>query len=223
MLGDHVDTGGIYDKHPRQAIEDLEYSYYEDCDAANDFLDEIQKRAPRAEIHYLEGNHEYHVERWAVDKIGGRDARRFIDENAPHAKLRLKQRGIRFYRRMAFYQGIAIPNTIKLGKCYFTHGISAAKHATAIHVQRFGACVQHGHTHRAQEYRTRTVTSPAIGGWCPGTLSQLQPTYAHTNLTEWSHGYGLDFVNPKTGSFAHLNVAIINGRSCLADVGKLVA
>lgn len=220
MLGDHVDCSGMYSKHGRGSKEDLEYSYYEDIDAASGHLDEIQNAAPRAKIHYLEGNHEYHVERWAAENLSERDAGKFIDDNAPHAKLKLKKRGIAFYRRMEFYDGLAIPNTIKLGKCFFTHGVGASKYATARHVERFGDNVVHGHTHRAQEHRMRTVTSPSIGGWCPGTLSILQPSYMHTNPTDWSHGYAVQFVMPKTGSFLHLNIPICRGVSLLEPLTK---
>ena len=33
-------------------------------------------------------------------------------------------------------------------------------------VEKFGGNVVHGHTHRAQEYKTKTVRAAAIGGWC---------------------------------------------------------
>lgn len=216
MLGDHVDAGGLYSKHSRQAKEDLEYSYCEDLDAANDFIDEIQKRAPSAAIHYIEGNHEYHIERWAVENLAHKkDVETFIKDNGPAAKLRLEERGIRYYRRMGFYHGLSIPNSIRLGKCYFTHGIGHNKYATAKHVESFGANVVHGHTHRAQEYKKRTVDRDSIAAWCPGTLAKLQPTYRHTEPTDWSHGYGLQFVNRKSGRFLHINVAIISGESLL--------
>lgn len=217
LLGDHVDAGGLYSKFSRLAQEDLQYSYDEDLEAGNAFLDEIQQRAPRARIHYLEGNHEYHVERWAVEHLAHeRDVRRFLKQNGPASQLKLEQRGIKFYRMMETYQGLSIPGTIRLGTCYFTHGITASKFATATHLTRFGANVVHGHTHRAQEHKGRTVKAGVIGAWCPGTLAKLQPTYMHTNPTDWSHGYGLQFVSPgSSGSFLHINVPIVSGASLL--------
>lgn len=216
-LGDHVDVDGIFSKHPRKCQEDLEYSYFNDLKAGNWFFDEIQARAPRAQIHYLEGNHEYRVERWAAENISNRhDVKMFIEGNSPQYKLHLKERGIKFYRQMEFYQGISIRNTIRLGHCYFTHGICHSKHATAKHVERFGSNIVHGHTHRVAEFKTRTVRSDAIGGWCPGTLMELQPTYRHTEPTDWSHGYGVQFVEPN-GKFLHVNVPIIKGKSYLPE------
>jgi predicted phosphodiesterase len=216
MLGDHVDAGGLFSKHKKKCREDMEYSYAEDIKDANKFLDDIQSRAPSAVIHYLEGNHEYHIERWASENLDNqKDVQMFVEGNAPQFKLGIKDRAIRYYRQMEFYHGLSIRNTIKLGHCYFTHGITAAKFATAKHVEKFGGNVVHGHTHRAQEYKTKTVRAAAIGGWCPGTLSILQPTYLHTEPSEWSHGYGVQFVHKKSGKFLHINVQIIDGESLL--------
>lgn len=215
FLGDHVDAGGFWSNHKPSAREDLEYSYAKDIEAANDFLDDIQIRAPRAKMHYLEGNHEWHVERWAVQNLGHTlDTDMLVGALAPHSLLRLKARGIQFYRHLEKYQGLGVPNTIKLGHCYFTHGIKANKYATASHVETFGANVVHGHTHRAQEHKTKTIRSEVIGGWCPGTLAQLQPTYLHTAPSSWTHGYAVQFVS-KSGRFLHINVPIVSGESLL--------
>lgn len=218
FLGDHVDAGGLFSKHKPLAKEDLEYSYAEDIAAANDFLDAIAKAAPRARAHYLEGNHEWHVERWAVQTLAHKsDASLLVNSLAPHKLLGLADRGIKFYRQMQRYQGLSVPNTIRLGKCYFTHGLCANKFATASHVALFAANVVHGHTHRAQEHRTKTVSSETIGGWCPGTLARLQPTYMHTSPSGWAHGYGVQFVS-KSGRFLHINVPIVAGESLLKEL-----
>lgn len=218
MLGDHVDCSGLFSSHGRNHPDDVEYSYVEDLDAANDFLDDIQKAAPRAKIHYIEGNHEGRCARFASENIANsRDLAMFVADNAPAAKLKLKDRGIKFYSQTEFYHGLSIPNTIKLGRCYFTHGCTAGKHATASHVDRFGANIVHGHTHRAQSFHTRNIQAGVYAGWCPGTLSKLQPTYMHTNPSSWVHGYGLLFCAP-SGRFQYINVAINHGVSLLSPL-----
>jgi hypothetical protein len=69
--GDIVECGGWLAKHqPIGYVAYCDYSYQEDIGAANWFLDELQKAAPRAEIHYIEGNHEDRVERWIVEDKG---------------------------------------------------------------------------------------------------------------------------------------------------------
>lgn len=223
MLGDHLDAGGTFNSHQRTYTAEMTESYEDDCKAANRFLDAIQAAAPRARIHYLEGNHEQHVERWAARAFASKkDADGLLDRYGPGAVLELRRRGIKYYKRSETYQGLSIPGTIKLGRCYFVHGVSHSKHAASQHLARFGCNVVFGHVHRSQSVIERTVSSDGFGAWCPGTLAKLQPLYMHTSPTSWSHGYGVQFVNP-SGGFLHLNVPIHKGRSLLSDVAKRLA
>jgi len=215
MLGDHLDCAGTFSTHQRSYTNEMAESYEDDVRAANRFLDLIQRRAPRAKIHYLEGNHEQHVERWAARTFQNRkDAVALLEAFGPEKVLRLKSRGIRYYNRSTMYMGLSIPGTIRLGQCYFVHGVSHSKHAAATHLARFGANVVFGHVHRMQSVNERTVSSAGYGAWCPGTLAKLQPLYAHTAPTSWSHGYGAQFV-AASGQFLHLNVPIHKGKSLL--------
>jgi predicted phosphodiesterase len=213
MLGDHVDCGGLYSKHTRQAKEDQEYSYFDDIDAASAFLDQIQETAPNATIYYLEGNHEYHIERWAVENLAHeRDIKEFIRTNGPEGLLKLNSRGIKYFRRMGFHHGLSIPGTIRLGKCYFNHGLGASKQAASVHLHKFSANICFGHTHRMQSDVTKTVQSGGIGAWSFGTLAQLQPTYMHNAPSDWVHGYGIQGI-AKSGNFQTVSVSIVNGVS----------
>ena len=218
MLGDHVDAGGTFSAHQRSYTNEMTESYADDTEAANRFLDAIQRAAPRARIYYLEGNHEQHVERWASREFQRRkDADMVVERFGPAAVLELKRRGISYHKRSEFYQGISIPGTIRLGKCYFVHGIAASRHAAAQHLSRFGASVVFGHVHRSQSVIERSVDRSAYGAWCPGTLAKLQPLYQHTAPSSWSHGYGLQFV-AQSGNFMHLNVPIAKGISLLGSL-----
>lgn len=213
LLGDHLDCGGTFNSHQRTYTNEFAESYEEDCLQANIFLDKLQAACPRAVFHFIEGNHEQHVERWAARNFEShRDAEMFLERMGPASALRLKDRGIAYYRRSVFYQGLAIPGCIQLGKCFFVHGISHAKHADSIHLQRFGASVVFGHIHRSMGRIERTVTSGGHGAWCPGTLAKLQPLYKHTQPSDWSHGYALQDVL-KSGHFHHTNVPIFGDRT----------
>ena len=216
LLGDHLDAGGTFSAHQRSYTNEMTESYADDCRAANRFLDMIHRRAPKARYYYIEGNHEAHVERWAARNFLSKDdAVGMLDVYGPQAVLRLKDRGIRYFKRSEQYMGLSIPGAIKLGKCFFVHGVSHSKHAAATHLARFGANVVFGHVHRVQGVNERTVTSAGFGAWCPGTLAKLQPLYAHTAPTSWSHGYGVQFVAP-SGAFIHVNVPIHKGKSLLS-------
>lgn len=216
MLGDHLDCGGTFSSHQRNYTHERTESYADDVAAANVFLDLIQAAAPDAEIHYLEGNHEAHVERWASRNFESyKDAQLALDRLGPEAVLDLKRRGIKYYRSSEFHCGLSVRGSIKIGKCFYTHGIAHSKHASATHRERFGAPVVHGHTHRSQGDIGRTVTSDLTAGWCPGTLAKLQPLYRHTAPTDWTHGYGLQLASLSSGRFLHINVPIVNGDSLL--------
>ncbi len=222
-LGDHIDAGGTFSTHQRSYTNEMTESYDDDCAAANDFLDEIQKRAPNAVIDILEGNHEQHVERWASRTFERRkDAEKLLEKFGPVPMLRFKERGIRYYRCSETYQGLSVPGTIRRGKCYFTHGVSHSKHAASAHLERFGASVVHGHVHRSMSVVSRTVKADAHGAWCPGTLAKLQPLYRHTQPTTWSHGYAVQFADLVTGRFVHMNVPIFNGTSGMIDALRMV-
>lgn len=223
LLGDHLDCGGTFSQHQRNYTKEMTESYDDDCDAANAMLDDLQATAPNAVFHYLEGNHEAHVERWASRVcVSKKTADMIIEKLGPATVLRLKERGIRYYRTSEHYMGLSVPGTIRLGKCYFTHGISHSRHAAAQHLARFCANVVFGHVHRSQSVIERTVTSDGFGAWCPGTLAKLQPLYRHTAPTSWSHGYGVQFVNRSSGRFIHLNVPIIDGSSLLLETADAI-
>lgn len=215
LIGDHVDVSGIFSSHPRNYVEELKYSYEDDCAQAAKFLDKIQQAAPSASYHYLEGNHEQHLERWVARTFTSKeDASGVLKVMSPEVKLGLKRRGIRYYRMSEQHMGLAVPGTIKLGKCFFLHGYRAGKYATAAHLDDFGGNLVHGHTHRSQSVIRRTTSAGEIGAHCPGTLAMLQPLYLHTSLSAWSHGYGVQMTE-RDGRFLNINVPIVAGKSLL--------
>jgi len=211
MLGDHLDCGGTFNSHQRSYTNEIPESYVDDIATANEFLDRICEYAPSAEVHYLEGNHEHHIERWAARNMTVKnDADLLLEVFGPSATLHLKRRGIRYYDTKSFHHGLTVRGTIRIGKCHFTHGISHSKHADSTHLERFNGNVVFGHVHRVLAVGGRTVTSTGHGAWSPGTLAKLQPLYRHTEPTTWQHGYGVQFVNASTGLFAHFNVPIFS-------------
>lgn len=223
MLGDHVDCNGFLSTHGLPgALADCDYSYEEDIKAANKLLDRVAKAAPRARIHYIEGNHEHRVERWAIGQALAKrvDAEGLRRAVAPEYLLGLKGRGITYYRSHEHYQGINIPGTIRLGKCFFTHGIAAGKAAADRHVDAFAASVVFGHIHRTVASVTRKVSTGSIGAWSPGCLAKLQQLYAHSNPTGHTHGYAVQFV-ANSGTFQHVQVTIDDGVSLLGKLAKL--
>jgi predicted phosphodiesterase len=220
LLGDHVDCGGLLAQHHVMGyVAETSYTYEEDIASTNAFLDAVQSAAPRARIHYIEGNHERRAETLCVTMAlrNSKDAEFLRKAIAPEFLLNLEARGIPYYRQGEFYGNLKIPGVIRLGKCYFTHGSKTSTNATASMLAAFGAPLVFGHTHRAQASSGRPVHSGAIAAWNPGCLCELQPLWMHTNPTSWTHGFGVQIV-ARSGEFLHLNIPIIGGKSLLGQL-----
>jgi hypothetical protein len=224
LNGDIVECGGFLAAHHTLGyVAQTSYSYQDDIAAANWFLDEVQKAAPKAEIHYLEGNHEDRVERWVVDQTmrHQRDSEFLRELIAPHALLKLEQRGINFYRRSVEYVPGLPPGWIKLGKIFFVHELSGSKNAARDSVTRTAGNVVYAHTHRED---SASVVLPGVGlvkAWNPGCLCQRQPLWRHSDPTGWSHGYAVQIV-AKSGEFLHLTIPIWEGRSLAGNMRGMI-
>lgn len=222
LLGDHVDCGGhLAQHHVMGYVAETAYSYEDDIAEANSFLDSLRAAAPHARIEYIEGNHERRVETWCVTQTlrHQHDSEGLRKLYAPEYRLNLKERGIPYYRESVCYDGLSLPGVIKRGKCYFFHGFNTSKSATAATVEKIAGNCVFGHTHRAQSFIVRKANVGVIGSWNPGCLTQLQPLWQHANPTEWTHGYGVQFVHGD--DFLHLNIPIIDGKSLFGALVRL--
>jgi hypothetical protein len=160
------------------------------------------------------GNHDDRVERAIVDLTLGHqmDADMLTTLWGPASILRLKDRGIAWYRRDEVYVEGYPRGWIKLGKMCFTHEIGRGKNAARDAVTKSAANVTFGHTHRDD---SATIVFPGVGickAFNPGCLCLMQPIYAHSDPTSWSQGYDIDFV-AKSGNFQRVHVPIWRGES----------
>jgi len=219
LLGDHLDCGGFLAEHHTWGyVAETDYTFEDDCQATNQFLDALQSAAPQATIEYLEGNHERRIEKWIVTDAlrSGKGSRG--DVKMLHALfstetvLQLEKRKIPIYKQGEWYDGCQVPGTIMRDNCYFTHGQFTSKAAAAAHLAKYNANIWFGHTHRMDMATKRTVASGPIGAWNPGCLCQLQPYWMHQNLTDWVNGYGIQLVQKGLGHL-NLQIPIIEGVS----------
>jgi predicted phosphodiesterase len=223
LLGDHVDCGGhLAQHHVMGYVAETAYSYEDDVAETNAFLDSLRAAGPHARIEYIAAHHERRVETWGITQTlrHSKDAEGLRRLYAPEFRLFLAQRGIPYYRQGEFYDGLPVPGVIRRGKCYFFHGISTAKNATAKTVEKLAGNCVFGHTHRGESTVVRKLGAGVIGSWNPGCLCELQPLWQHTDPTSWTHGYGIQ-VQAKDGDFLHLNIPIIEGASLFGSLVKL--
>lgn len=212
--GDISDCDGWLAKHqPVGFVPDTDYSYQEDVRAANWFLDEVQKAAPRARIEYIEGNHEDRVERWIIDQVRSheRDARFLHSLIHPKTLLRLDERGISYYGRHDIHVEGCPRGWIKHGNMYYTHELGKGKNAARSSVGQAAANVTYFHTHR-RDVGVRVF--PGVGmcaAYNPGCMCTMQPVYQNSNPTDWTQGYQVDFVSKD--NFQPVQVPIWRGDS----------
>lgn len=220
LNGDIIECGGFLAAHHTLGyVAQTKYTFQEDIAAGNWLLDEIQKAAPKAVIHYLEGNHEARIERWIVDQTmrNGRDSEFLRKLVGPETLLNLHARGIHYYRRGEHQAQGLPPGWIKLGKIFFVHELGGGKNAASAAVGKTAGNVVFAHTHQSDE---STMVMPGVGlvkAWNPGCLCLRQPLWRNSNPTNWSHGYAIQFVS-KSGEFLHLNIPIWEGRSLVGSM-----
>jgi UDP-2,3-diacylglucosamine pyrophosphatase LpxH len=217
LLGDHLDCGGwLAQHHVLGFVPETAATFEDDVAAANQFLDAVQQRAPGAKVWYIEGNHEHRLVKHIIKMALGnqRDVEYLLRLWGCKAVLNLPARNIEFVRRDELQPGLRVRGAIKLGKCYFTHGTNTGIHATHRTLQQFKANVCHGHTHRICSATVQSAEEQTLGGWSFGCLASMQPLYYDTRTTDWSHGYGIQFVEPD-GSFTTWPVPILDGKSRL--------
>lgn len=225
MLGDHLDCGGFLAQHHTMGfVAECEYTFEDDCNAANQFLDEIVRAVPFARMDYMEGNHERRIEKFIVTATLAKKAEAtFLKQHiSTKIVLNLDKRGINFYSQGVFYDDLRIPATIRRDGCYFTHGEFTSKNAAAQHLAKYNSNIWYAHTHRMDMATKRTVKDGLIGAWNPGCLCKIQPLWMHTNLTDWSHGYGIQLVRKGIGHL-NLQIPIIGGVSYLAPLVSMGA
>jgi hypothetical protein len=224
LLGDHLDCGGFLAEHHTWGyVAETDYTFEDDCQATNQFLDALQSAAPQATIEYLEGNHERRIEKWIVTDVlkkGKGSSSSVKTLNAlfsTETVLQLDKRKIPIYKQGQWYDGCHVPGTILRDNCYFTHGQFTSKAAAAAHLAKYNSNIWFGHPHRMDMATKRTVASGPIGAWNPGCLCQLQPYWMHQNLTDWVNGYGIQLVQKGLGHL-NLQIPIIDGVSYLSPL-----
>ena len=222
LNGDIIECGGFLAAHHTLGyVAQTEYTWQDDIAAGNWFLDEIQKAAPKAVIHYLEGNHEDRPERWIIDQTmrHARDSEFLRNLLSADTLLRLNERGIHYYRRGIHHIKGLPPGWIKLGKIFFVHELGGGKNAAFGAVGRTAGNVVYAHTHQEA---TATAVFPSVGlvkAWNPGCLCLLQPLWRNSNTTNWSHGYATQII-AKSGEFLHLQIPIWEGKSLVGSLHR---
>lgn len=227
ILGDWLDCEG-FSSHPRSSVLEAPPSYLADEVApCNAMLDVLQGRSDRPLV-YLAGNHEYRVERMAL-QIGDQWGHDMWKLMSPERLLthRVNAKGACGATRKNFtwidYLGSGTqahyaitPDLIAV------HGWSHSSNAAARHMALGrGLSVVFGHVHRSQWVSARApLTGKLIQSWSPGCLSQLIPYWHASTPSDWTQGFSLVYVG--TRSWTAYNVPIHPGGWCVLPDGTEV-
>lgn len=217
VLGDWLDCDA-FSRHPRNSLSEAVAANYltEEINPCNEALDELQRWSKS--LIFVEGNHEYRVERFAVS-LGGALGSSVYDIISPQQLLSKGRESFTWvpYRKELSHYEIT-PNL------WAVHGWNHSKHAADAHLRAIKTVsLVHGHTHRQQLMTTRNVvTGDVVKAWSPGCLSSLQPAYMHQSPTEWVHGFSIVFVGADPTDWTEYIVTIRNGRCILPDGTEVI-
>jgi len=197
ILGDFADFYGVssHSKDPNRALK-----LKEEIDATKDALDQIISIGAKNNV-FVSGNHEDRLERYLRDKAP--ELFNFI--SIPKI-LELKEKGFKYTPYKQAY---------KIGKLNITHDTGVAgrfAHYKALDTFQHNIII--GHTHRigyavegdAQGQRHLG----AMLGWL-GDVNEIDYMHQVKARKEWSLGFGIGYLDPKTGVVYVNPVPIING------------
>jgi len=197
LNGDIID---LYSESKFNRIPRLRNTKVE-IDLTRQFLTMLRERFPKAKIIYKEGNHEFRLKSYLMDKAPELYE---VPEIKLDELLKLKQLRIEW---------IEDKRLIKAGKLYIIHGHEIFSGAGTINVARTirlktSENVIFGHFHKTQNDFQTAISGKLVGGWSVGCLCGLNPLYMPINM--WNSGFALVEIDDK-GFFDVENKIILDG------------
>lgn len=194
--GDFIDCYPVssHSKDPRRALRLID-----EVEDTKRGLDELEHLGAKNLV-YVSGNHEDRLERYLQEKAP--DLMEFV--SIPDI-LDLRKRGWKYIPYKSHYQ---------LGKLFITHDTGTAgptAHSKALN--DFQNNVVINHTHRmGYEVRGNAQGKPhvaAMFGWL-GDAGKTDYMHKIKALRDWALGFGIGYLNPKTGAIYLTPVPIVN-------------
>lgn len=206
ILGDFADFYGVssHSKDPNRALK-----LKEEIEETKTALDLVINIGAKNNV-FVAGNHEDRLERYLRDK-----APELFNFISIQKILELKEKGFKYTPYKQAY---------KIGKLNITHDTGVAgRYAHYKALDTFQHNVLIGHTHRigyaveGDAQGSRHVT--AMFGWL-GDVNEIDYMNQVKARKDWSLGFGVGYMDIKTGVVYLVPIPIING-TCLLE-GKLI-
>lgn len=213
MMGDMLDCGQFSAHPPTWGIPDSEYE--NDLQYVNDFIDYSQKYTNERTV-YIEGNHEFRVDRWAAKTSEGRGAYNLL---APRIQISRNRKKFTFVK----YGGAEgkYPHYKLNSRIVCVHGWSYALNATKNHLRLSqGKSIIHGHTHALESVIMPDLWgSRNIQGSSTGCLCELIPRYGIGNPTRWVNGFIIGYLGKYSDTMYSVD---IKNNFCVLPGGREV-
>lgn len=205
LLGDYADFISVssHDKGDPRLPGILE----EEVRSVNQGLDEFDKLFPRAKKIYLEGNHEYRLERYLY-----KNAPALFGLTECEALFQIPQRPLWSYRSYGRNQAYRVLGT----ELHARHTPLASSAKTSLTRALCSHC--YGHIHRLEEHRSVGLDGKTYVAFSPGWLGDPRSKAFDylQNPANWQWGFGLvSASSPK--EFHHEIVHIRRDFSCIAS------
>ncbi len=208
-LGDYGDFYSVmfHAKHPK-----IDQMLQTEVESINAHLDELDELFPRAKKVFIEGNHEYRLERYICDK-----APSLFGITDIKLLLKLNQRKNWKFVPYGPNQQHKILNSKLMAKHEPPPGqiFSAAKEA--------GCSIVFGHVHRRIEGFHVNLQGVQRGAYCPGWLGdkRYKDVFGYVkNHHQWQLGFDLVFVDQNTKRYYRQGIHILDNYTCSVN-GKL--
>lgn len=174
------------------------HSLQDELDCGMAFLRALRKHFPDQKLIWLDGNHEFRVEKHKMKNV----AIASLDSMRVKNMIALSDFDVEYYDNFA---------TLQIGKLNVMHGhklAGAGKMAARNKLMNAMDNVLFFHHHTVQDFFVKTLRGDVIGSWAVGCCCQLRPDYSiHNN---WMNGFAIIKVD-QDGNFTVDNKKIING------------
>lgn len=209
LVGDIDDACGT-SRWSAGSVEEVTSSVVSEVKLVNEFLDQLREAAPKADIHFHDGNHGWTRHNDYIKK----NAKALDGLITPWTLYNLDQNGIEWHS----YQE---PPVKRLGEYYVHHGVAISKNAgesVRKDMEDWDVSLIRGHSHRMGFFPKNGLVR-SLRGWEIGHMCDPdQMDYGQ--VFNWQPGFAYGHVD---GTDVHLSLAEIKNYSAVVDGKKFSA
>lgn len=197
LNGDVLDFFGLsfHEKNPKNRPR-----ISEELESAREFLKGLRKHFPNIPIYWVDGNHEYRLERYLAIK-----APELLDtsEFQIASLLRMAEYGVTYlgFRTKCYFGKLLVEHGDRLKG---TGGVNPARTARL----KYKRSVLVNHFHKLSVDSGKQYDGDVMTCWSNGCLCELEPEYMEVN----EHGHGVTHIRMDRDNYRVRQYQIINGK-----------